>query len=304
MKIAAQNVHAELIAVLVAVTGSVPRVLTLADGSALPAGPLELTHRSLQAGVRAWVERQTRHPLGYIEQLYTFADPVRGATKSQDEAVRSISISYLGLTREIASSGGAVSWQDLYRYFPWEDRRREQRMVDSVIRPGLGRWAGTDRERLARISTCFGLDGAPWNEELALSRYELLYEAGLVHEAARDGRPHHGECVPGAPMQADHRRILATAMSRLRAKIKYRAIVYELMPESFSLLELQHCVEALAGQLLHKSNFRRLMRNQDLLEETGDFAPGPGRPAKLFRFRAALRAERAIAGTRLPIVRP
>ncbi len=299
-----QTIHAELIAVLVAVTGSVPRVLTLADGSALPAGPLELTHRSLQAGVRAWVERQTHHPLGYIEQLYTFADPTRGATVAGDQAERSISISYLGLTREIASGGDTVSWQDIYRYFPWEDRRSDPTLIERTIRAEMGRWVGTSAERAARVNACFGLDGSPWNEDLALPRYELLYEMGLVREAARDGQSKGGEFIHGAMMQADHRRILATALSRLRAKIKYRAIVYELMPESFSLLELQRCVEALAGQRLHKSNFRRLLASQNLLEETAHYAPGVGRPAKLFRFRAALLAERAIAGTRLPIARP
>ncbi|WP_333490012.1 hypothetical protein [Acidocella sp. MX-AZ03] len=67
-------VQADLIAVLVAVTGGEPRVLTIEDGFALPSGPLQTGHRSLQAGLRAWVEAQTHHPLGYVEQLYTFAD--------------------------------------------------------------------------------------------------------------------------------------------------------------------------------------------------------------------------------------
>ena len=63
---------------------------------ALPSGPFEITHRSLQSGLRAWVERQANHPLGYVEQLYTFADRDRGLAPDQ----RVISISYLGLTRE------------------------------------------------------------------------------------------------------------------------------------------------------------------------------------------------------------
>ena len=65
----ARSVHAELVAVLVAVTNGEPRVLTTEDARALPAGPFELSHRSLQAGLRAWVEAQTHHPLGYVEQL-------------------------------------------------------------------------------------------------------------------------------------------------------------------------------------------------------------------------------------------
>ncbi len=295
----AQTIHAELIAVLVAVTQGVPRVLTLADGSTLPEGPLEPTHRSLQAGLRAWVEQQTHHPLGYVEQLYTFADQARRFEARGAE--RSISISYLGLTRE-AAPDGMISWQDWYRYFPWEDQRGGS-ALDGRITAGLARWQGRDAARRMRVAHAFGLDGIAWNEELVLARYQLLYEAGLVQEAVRDGRLAHGELVIGSAMVADHRRILATAISRLRAKIKYRPVVFELMAESFSLLDLQRCVEALAGQRVHKSNFRRVMEGQNLLEETGKLTSGPGRPAKLFRFRAAVRTERDVSDTRVPTMR-
>ena len=299
-----QTIHAELIAVLVAVTQGVPRVLTLADGSTLPEGPLEPTHRSLQAGLRAWVEQQTHHPLGYVEQLYTFADQARRFEARGAE--RSISISYLGLTRE-AAPDQRISWQDWYRYFPWEDQRGEDRRgepaLEGRITDGLERWQARDATRRLRVAHAFGLDGIAWNEEVVLARYQLLYEAGLVPEAVRDGRSAHGELVAGSAMVADHRRILATAISRLRAKIKYRPVVFELLAESFSLLDLQRCVEALAGQHVHKSNFRRVMEGQNLLEETGKLTAGPGRPAKLFRFRAAVRAERDISDTRVPTMR-
>ncbi len=63
-------------------------------------------------------------------------------------------------------------------------------------------------------------------------------------------------------------------------------------------------MEALAGRLLHKQNFRRLIEQQDLVEETGDVAAETGgRPAKLFRFRRDVLAERAVAGTKLPLAR-
>ncbi|HTW27818.1 MAG TPA: hypothetical protein VME92_11870, partial [Acetobacteraceae bacterium] len=88
------------------------------------------------------------------------------------------------------------------------------------------------------------------------------------------------------------------------AKIKYRPVVFELMPPEFTLLQLQRTVEALAGRLLHKQNFRRLMEQQALVEETGGEARETGgRPAKLFRFRREVLAERAAAGTKLPLAR-
>src|SRR5580693_10395644 len=111
-----QPIAVELIAVLVAVADGRPLAMTIDDGRALPSGPFEVGHRSLQTGLRAWVERQTRHPLGYLEQLYTFAD--RDRPQSGEDGSRVISIGYLGLTREGASSGfGDSSWRSWYRYF-------------------------------------------------------------------------------------------------------------------------------------------------------------------------------------------
>ncbi len=295
-------VAAELIAVIVAVTDGQPRVLTIEQGRALPSGPFEFGHRSLQAGLRSWVERQTHHPLGYVEQLYTFADRDR----TDGVAERVVSVSYLGLTREarLAREPGA-GWQGWYRYFPWEDRRGEaSAMVSDPLVPPLTAWAdaapdaASRRARRHRVAVNFGQDGQRWNEELVLQRYEILWEAGLVPEAGAQS------ALPGTPMAHDHRRILATGIARLRAKIKYRPVVFELMPPSFTLLQLQRAVEALAGRLLHKQNFRRLIDQQDLVEETGEVATETGgRPAKLFRFRREILAERAVIGSKLPLVR-
>lgn len=297
----------DLIAVLVAVIGGEPRVMTLRRGEALPSGPFEFGHRSLQFGLRTWVEQQTHHPLGYVEQLYTFADRDREGAQS---ASRTISISYLGLTR--ARNDAEHGWKIWYDYFPWEDHRAgPPRLIAGTLAPALKAWAAEAdgeeaAERWQRAALTFGLDGHVWNEELTLQRYELLYEAGLVPEACRCG-PRAcaaSEMSAGAPMIADHRRILATGIARLRAKIKYRPVVFELMPPTFTLLQLQRCVEALAGRTVHKQNFRRLMEQQELVEETGDTtSEAVGRPAKLFRFRHAVLAERAIAGTKLPLGR-
>jgi hypothetical protein len=153
------------------------------------------------------------------------------------------------------------------------------------------------------VDGLFGLRGRQWNEELVLQRYELLWEIGMVPEALRR-RAGNAVVGTGAEMTHDHRRILATAMARLRAKIKYRPVVFELLPREFTLLDLQQTMEALAGQMLHKPNFRRLIEQQELVEETGNSTSGrAGRPAKLFRFRSAVLAERSLTGTKLPLVR-
>jgi hypothetical protein len=300
----------DLVAVLAAVTDGQPRVMTIRGGAALPSGTFELDDRSLQSGLRAWVERQTGHPLGYVEQLYTFADRDRAA---EGTALRVISISYLGLMREErAKSSGDAAWRNWYDYFPWEDRRAgPPAFLEKAIIPRLRVWAkaaddaAKRRERAERLGISFGLAGSPWNEELILQRYELIYEAGMVEEAVRTSVGKKPEFVPGQPMIFDHRRILATGIARLRAKIKYRPVVFELMPPTFTLLQLQRAVEALAGRLVHKPNFRRLIEQQELVEDVGATASDtPGRPAKLYRFRRAVLAERAVAGTKLPLARP
>ena len=299
---------AELIAVVVAVTGDSPRILTLDRGLALPSGPFETRHRSLQAGVRSWVERKTHHALGHIEQLYTFADRDR---LEDPEPKQVISVSYLGLTVEtLAPEDPGVGWQGWYRYFPWEDHRPGWPVVLDAILDALGSWTrsgATDeirRARHQRVRHTFGVQGEPWNEEWILQRYELLYEAGLVEESfRRQGRPApERRLVTGEGMLHDHRRILATGIARLRAKIKYRPVVFELLPEAFTYLRLQRAVEALAGRRVHKQNFRRLIALQQLVEPTGGIETQTGgRPARLYRFRRAVLQERMMAGSKLPL---
>ncbi|MGQ3302030.1 NUDIX hydrolase [Reyranella sp.] len=296
----------ELNAVLVALTANQPLVLTLEDGTLLPSGPFATEHPTLQSGVRAWVERQTNHPLGYVEQLYTFADRDRPAS---DGRRRVVSISYLGLTRERLSAGARdPEWRSWYRYFPWEDwRAGPSPLIAETILPKLATWveaggvAASRRERQQRVDVSFGDSAETWNEDMVLQRYELLYEAGLVPEA----RHSETDPVPGMPMRHDHRRILATGIARLRAKIKYRPVFFELMPPEFTLLQLQRAVEALAGRPMHKQNFRRLIDAQGLVEPTGaSTAEARGRPAKLFRFRGEVVLERAVLGSKLPLSRP
>jgi hypothetical protein len=305
------GIAADLIAVLVAVTSGDPRVLTIQDQRALPSGPFELAHRSLQSGLRAWVERQTHLPLGYVEQLYTFADRDRAGAAAQHV----ISISYLGLTREQPAFGAHLArWRCWYDYLPWEDHRAgPPPLIRETLQPGLKAWVfaasdrATQRLRRRRATILFGFEEHDWNEELVLQRYELLYEARLIPEALRGNSSTSKSASAtsdplGQSMILDHRRILATGIARLRAKIKYHPVVFELLPDTFTLLQLQRCVEALAGRQVHKPNFRRLIEQQELVEGTGETSQGTGgRPAKLFRFRRAVFAERAIAGTKLPV---
>lgn len=286
----------DLNAVIVAVSEGEPYLLT-AEGLALPSGPFEGAHRTLEQGLRAWASVKSRQDLGYVEQLYTFADRDRTAVGE-----RSVSIGYLALVYNESVTAGA-GWSPWYAHFPWEDHRDgAPAMIAKIIMPALTVWKNTapdnagKRERSERIGIAFPTDPRLWNEELVLQRYELLWEAGLVSEAGKKNKHALGVAMP-----YDHRRIVATAIARLRAKIKYRPVVFELLPKQFTLLHLQNTVEALAGLRLHKQNFRRLVEAQGLVEETGAIASGAsGRPAKLFAFRRKVLLERATSGTKLP----
>ena len=311
-----QAVVIGLNAAIVAMIGEAPHVLAvrhvapdLAKGvrperDGLPFGPFEpLAHRTLEAGVRAWVLGQTGVEMGYAEQLYTFGD--RGRHEVKDgEGPRVVSVGYLALVRAQSHPPGPDShWRDWYGYFPWEDWRASRpAMIDQIIHPRLKAWASGNAARWDRARICFGFDGLPWDEEKTLERYELIYEAGLVAEARQDGRA-AAQDLPsplGQPMIFDHRRILATAIGRLRGKLKYRPVVFELMPPEFTLLELQRTVEAISGAQVHKQNFRRLVETSGLVEGTGRMsAPAKGRPAEKFRFRREVLRERPAPGVKL-----
>jgi len=311
---------------------------------ALPFGPLEPdTDRTLDRGLRRWVCEQTALPLGYVEQLYTFGDRDREWPAGAG-GTRVVSVAYLALVREReAAVAGEAHWLDVHGFLPWEDwRGGRPRVIDEAIAPALARWVdsgpgaggprrgngggGSEAERRERADIAFGLGGAAWDGERVLERYELLYEAGLVPEARRDAAARGGldssdaarrspepaaaarwqppAALPGRPMALDHRRILATALGRLRGKLKYRPVVFELLPPSFTLLQLQRVVEALAGVRLHKQNFRRLVETGGLVEGTGRQHPTTGgRPAELFVFRREVLRERPAPGVGLPGVR-
>lgn len=313
------SVEIGLNAAIVAVIDDAPVVLVInddeGDGDSLPFGPFSpLEHQTLEMGLRAWVEEQTNLSLGYVEQLYTFADRGRHAVPELTDP-HTVSIGYLALTN--ASKAEAMQrgiWRSWYQYFPWEDwRKGTPGILSDEIVPRLKKWAAAPSDtqtssqplaRAERVRMCFGIEGAAWDEERVLERYELLYEAGLVEESRRDGREAAKQWdatdLLGRPMQFDHRRILATAISRVRAKIKYRPVIFELMREDFTLFELQKTVEAILGPHLHKQNFRRLVESAGLVEPTGDVRTRTGgRPAKLYRFRRSVLLERPAPGVRV-----
>lgn len=310
----ARPVKVELSAVIVTLETEAgparPMVLTPRgpQGRDLPTAAFDPErHRTLHQALAEWVEERTGLRLDYIEQLYTFGDPRRSAARDPHligGEPHTVSIGYLALARPEAARA-ASDWTAWAHWFPWEDRRDgPPAIVGEVIVPRLTEWAaraGHSGERRERLDLLFGTGEAPWRDELTLERYELLYSAGLVREAWRDQGEEPPPDLPalGATAPRDHRRILATAIGRLRGKLKYRPVLFELIGETFTLFELQRAAEAVSGMALHKQNFRRMVERSGLIEPTGAFSSrSGGRPAAEYRLGAEAIWERRAAAVR------
>jgi 8-oxo-dGTP diphosphatase len=87
------------------------------------------------------------------------------------------------------------------------------------------------------------------------------------------------------PLAFDHAEILSYALTRLRYKLEYTAVGFELLPEQFTLTELQSAYEIVLGEQLDKRNFRRKILSAEVIEPEGGYRTGEGRPAQLYRYR-------------------
>ena len=314
-----------LSAAIVSVRGDEPLVAVVANrgarerDAALPCGPFSpRRHKTLEAGLRFWVRQQTGIELAVARQICTLGDceAPHQELGAQDPPV--VSVCYLAPVRpEQCSEAGGATWQSWYAYFPWEDwRRGKPQCLSEVIEPRLEAWAAAalndcadnaDRDglqRSRRLRIAFGRDGATWDEEKVLERYELLCEAGLAGHGAQAVQHARsvGRLVPRLthPVLGDHARVLASAIGELRRCLKCEPIIFQLMPEVFTLFELQKTVEAILGPHLHKQNFRRLVESGGLVEPTGEHRLRTGgRPARLYRFRRDVVLERLAPGVRV-----
>jgi 8-oxo-dGTP diphosphatase len=105
-----------------------------------------------------------------------------------------------------------------------------------------------------------------------------------VSDESTDVRWFPVERLPG-PLAFDHDHILATALDRLRSKLEYTTLAFQLLPEVFSILELKHVYEQILGEEVDKGNFYRKIKDANVLEDTGLRREGRGRPTTLYRFR-------------------
>ncbi len=299
----------KLNAVIVALGETNPMVLRIAGSDdvvadALPGGEFDPENQpTLGSALRHHVKIQTGMMPRHIEQLSTFGNLTR-QNETNEVKGHTISVGYLvatPFTDPFSPPEGTpkASWKSLYSFFPWEDwRKGRPEILDNIIIPALNKWrnnAGayshdeTGLSSDSQIKQAFGLGSKKWDETQALKRYELIYDAGLVEESVRDGKYKERQIQDhlGSAMRYDHRRMLATAIVRLRQKLQRHLTLPEFLPDVFTLTQLQNSVEKFRGIELHKQNFRRQIDNEELVVQTNEFTKGTGgRPAALYQFRA------------------
>lgn len=128
----------------------------------------------------------------------------------------------------------------------------------------------------ARLTRELGSD-TPRDTLLATLEVPWEGETGGAVDALGDGRP--------LSLAFDHAEILGTAVKRVRGKLDYTPIGFQLLPERFTLAELQRVHETILGRPLNKDSFRRRMLASGQLEATGAQREGVDhRPPELYRF--------------------
>lgn len=171
--------------------------------------------------------------------------------------------------------------------------------LDAAARRILAYKAHMDGAYVEQLYTFGGVGRDPRMRVISVAYFALLpadrFSAALEADpaltlariSATNGNPAQVTGRKGAlPLAFDHADILGVAMQRLRGKIDYFPLAFALLPERFTLRALQDVHEAILGQSLNKSAFRRRMLDRGWLEATGERETGASfRPAELFRFR-------------------
>ncbi len=161
---------------------------------------------------------------------------------------------------------------------------RVDETLDEAARRELEEETGLKKVFLEQLYTFGGVTRDPRERVVSVAYYALV-KPGLV-TGDTDAAEAKWFPVSDLPVLAfDHADILATALERLRGKLSYQPIGFELLPPKFTLTQLQRLYEAVLGEPLDKRNFRKKVLSHDLLIPLQEkHQDGPHRPAQLFRF--------------------
>lgn len=160
--------------------------------------------------------------------------------------------------------------------------------IDNAARRELEEETGLKEVFLEQLYTFGAADRDPRERIISVAYYALVKLAAFDTKAATDAVDARWFPVSKVPKLAfDHADILAAALARLKGKVRYQPVGFELLPPKFTLSQLQHLYEAVLETELDKRNFRKKVLSFGLLvplQETQ--MTGRHRPARLFRFDA------------------
>ncbi len=163
---------------------------------------------------------------------------------------------------------------------------RVDETLDEAARRELAEETGLTEIYLEQLYTFGAVDRDPRERVVTVAYYALVNPAGHKVEASTDARRAAWFPVTGLPELAfDHAEILAAARERLRNKVRYQPIGFELLPPRFTLRQLQQLYEVILGRELDKRNFRKKVLATGILKETTAVEQGVAhRAARLYRF--------------------
>jgi len=171
-----------------------------------------------------------------------------------------------------ALPGGFVNMNE-----PLEDAAQRELEEETGLKEGY----------LEQLYTYGDPDRDPRGRVITVAYFALIAAgASFQPEGGSDASRADWHSVNELPSLAfDHAEIIAYAVRRVRYKLEYSAVGFELLPEEFTLTELQTTYEIILGEKLDKRNFRRRILEAGIIEATSHMRTGEGRPARLYRYR-------------------
>ncbi|MFO0788803.1 MAG: NUDIX domain-containing protein [Pirellulales bacterium] len=163
---------------------------------------------------------------------------------------------------------------------------RVDETLDAAARRELQEESGLKDIFLEQLYTFGDLDRDPRERVVTVAYYALVNLAGHEVQASTDARNAAWFPVNDLPDLAfDHQRILSVAHDRVRSKVQYQPIGFELLPEKFTLSQLQHLYEVILDRELDKRNFRKKVLSMEIVKETNEIETDVShRAARLYRF--------------------
>lgn len=169
---------------------------------------------------------------------------------------------------------------------------RMDETLEAAAKRELQEETGLPDVYLEQLFTFGDPDRDPRGRTITVTYFAIVRAAAVAPRAADDAAEVGWWSMNDLPPLAfDHAKILRYALTRLRYKLEYTAVGFELLPAQFTLTELQTAYEIVLGEKLDKRNFRRKLLGAGVIEPAAGYRVGEGRPARLYRYRADAVAE-------------